>query len=54
MLPTRNIKSLKIGWENNQCPWQQFYDGLIDEEKNWLRLFKIYFLGQMNNCADYQ
>lgn len=25
--------------------WQQFYDALADEEKNWLPLYKIYFLG---------
>ena len=25
--------------------WQQFYDALTDEEKNWLPLYKIYFLG---------
>jgi restriction system protein len=25
--------------------WQQFYDNLTDEEKNWLPLYKIYFLG---------
>ena len=25
--------------------WQEFYDNLTDEEKNWLPLQKIYFLG---------
>jgi restriction system protein len=25
--------------------WQQFYDALTDEEKDWLPLYKIYFLG---------
>jgi len=25
--------------------WQQFYDALTDEEKNWLPLHKIHFLG---------
>jgi len=25
--------------------WQQFYDKLTDEEKNWLPLHPIYFLG---------
>jgi restriction system protein len=25
--------------------WQQFYDALTDEEKNWLPLHKVFFLG---------
>ena len=34
-----------IDFENFISLWQQFYDKLTDEEKNWLPLHPIYFLG---------
>ena len=34
-----------IDFENFITLWQQFYDNLTDEEKNWLPLHPIYFLG---------
>ena len=34
-----------IDFEEFISLWQEFYDNLTDEEKNWLPLQKIYFLG---------